>query len=251
MKKALEGVRVLDLSQFLSGPRAAQLLAEMGAEVIKVESPVGETMRMLAMLIPGAERVFAIINRNKKGLVINFRTEKGIELFKELVKKSDVLVENFAPGTMAKMGLSYDKLKDLNPRLIYAVITGFGLTGPWAGRTAFDIIAQATGGIMHANRQDDRPPSVFFGDMVSGAYCAVGILGALFWREKSGIGQLIDISMQDVMYAHNYQALSDRALEPVEASLTATLGRNIISLMTDYESPLAFWNSYKVLMKIS
>ena len=244
MEKALSGIRVLDLTQFLSGPRCTQLLAEQGAEVIKIEGPAGETMRIL-MVLSGAERVLSTINRNKKGVVINLQGEEGRSVFKALVARSDVVVENFSPGYMEKLGLDYPRLQSINPGIIYASISGFGQTGPRSGRTAFDLIAQATGGIMHANHMEDRPPGVFFGDLVSGAYCALGILTALLHRERGGPGQLIDISMQDVMYFHNFQAHSRRSLAPVEEEVAGILGKPIDQLMTDRENPLPFWNAYQ------
>jgi len=244
MEKALSGIRVLDLTQFLSGPRCTQLLAEQGAEVIKIEGPGGETMRIL-MVLSGAERVVSTINRDKKGIVINLQSEEGRSVFKALVAQSDVVVENFSPGYMEKLGLDYPRLQSINPGIIYASISGFGQTGPRSGRTAFDLIAQATGGIMSANHMEDRPPGVFFGDLVSGAYCALGILMALLHRERGGTGQRIDISMQDVMYFHNFQAHSRRALKPVEEAVAGILGKPIDQLMTDRDNPLPFWNAYQ------
>ncbi|MFC1888293.1 CaiB/BaiF CoA transferase family protein [Thermodesulfobacteriota bacterium] len=240
---ALTGVRVLDLTQFLSGPRCTQLMAEAGAEVIKIEPPDGEAMRKLTVL-SGAERILSNLNRNKKGLVLNLQSEKGRELLKGLVKASDVLVENFTPGLMDKMGLGYEALSAVNPRLVYAVISGFGRTGPLSERTAFDIISQATGGIMNANGMDDRPPAIFFGDLVSGAYCTIGILEAIICRERTGRGQLVDISMQDVMYYQHFSAHSKRALAPVEEEVASILGKPIDRLMTDRDQPLCFWNAY-------
>lgn len=240
---ALAGVRVLDLTQFLSGPRCTQLMAEAGAEVIKIEPPDGEAMRKLTVL-SGAERILSNLNRNKKGLVLNLQSEKGRELLKELVKVSDVLVENFTPGLMDKMELGYEALHVVNPRLVYAVISGFGRSGPLSERTAFDIISQATGGIMNANGMDDRPPAVFFGDLVSGAYCTIGILEAILCRERTGMGQLVDISMQDVMYYQHFSAHSRRALAPVEEEVAGILGKPIDRLMTDHDQPLCFWNAY-------
>ena len=241
---ALDGIIVLDLSQFLSGPRCTQLLAMKGATVVKIEPPAGEALRVLTRFMQ-AERMMSVINQNKKGLVLDLKNPAGADLFKQLACKADVVVENFAPGLMDKMGLGWDTLRELNPRLIYASISGFGRTGPMADRLAFDIIAQATGGIMHACKQEDRPPKVYWADLVSGAYCALGILQALLQRERTGQGQLVDISMQDVMYFHYFGAQSEKALEPVRGEISSLLGRDLTNLMTDETNPLPYWNSYK------
>jgi crotonobetainyl-CoA:carnitine CoA-transferase CaiB-like acyl-CoA transferase len=242
--KALEDVVVLDLSQFLSGPRCTQILAMKGAQVIKIEPPAGEALRVLTRFMQ-AERMMSVINQNKKGLVLDLKKPEGVDLFKQLAQKADVVVENFAPGLMDKMGVGWDALRALNPRLIYASISGFGRTGPLADRLAFDIIAQATGGIMHSYKQPDRPPRAYWGDLVSGAYCALGILQALYQRERTGAGQLVDISMQDVMYFHYFGAQSEKALEPVREQVSTLLGRDLTNLMTDETNPLPYWNSYK------
>ncbi|MEW5945191.1 MAG: CoA transferase [bacterium] len=245
MTAPLDGVKVLDLSQFLSGPRCTQILADMGAEVIKVEPPEGETMRILSMVMAGAEKSMSIINRNKKGITLNLKKEKGVELLKGLVKHADVLVENFLPGTMEKFGAGYEVLRGINPGLIYAAITGFGQTGPLSFKGAFDIIAQATGGIMAAYKIPDKPPGTFFGDLVSGAYCAVGIMGALMVREKTGEGQMIDISMQDVMYFHNYPAMSYAAIGAEREEMLKKLGKTKEEVKAIRERGVIFWNSYR------
>jgi CoA:oxalate CoA-transferase len=141
----LDGIRVLDLSQFISGPWGSTFLADQGAEVIKVEPPgFGEAMRMFVFYEKQIAPLFSILNRNKKSITLNLRIPEGQDILKELVKHSDVLLENFTPGTMDKWGIGYNILQDINPRLIYAAISGFGQTGPYRNRTAFDIIAQAT-----------------------------------------------------------------------------------------------------------
>jgi formyl-CoA transferase len=183
-KGTLEGIKVLDLSQFLSGPRCTQLLADAGAEVIKIEPPGGEVTRFLVMLIPGSDRILSILNRNKKCITLDLRKEEARSVFKQMVERADVLVENFKPGTMEKMGIGYDVLKKINPRIVYGSVTGFGQYGPHSQRGAFDIIAQATGGMMDANKQWESPPVTFLADLVSGAYLALGIMMALFYREK-------------------------------------------------------------------
>ena len=146
---------------------------------------------------------------------------------------------------MEKLDLGYDELQVRNPRLIYVAISGFGHTGPMADRTAFDIIAQATGGSMYANHQPDQPPGVFYADMVSGAYGAIGVLAALRTRDRTARGQLIDISMQDVVYFQNFWAFLDRAVESDKGNMESILGRPLTRLLTDDKSPMCFWNSYR------
>ena len=244
MRRPLEGVIALDLSQFLSGPRCAQILALMGARVIKVETPMGDTMRLLMSLL-GSERALSTIHQNKEAIVVNWHTAEGARIIRELSKRSDIFIENFAKGILEKSGLSYSDLSRENSKLIYVSITGFGHTGPLCERTAFDIIAQATAGIMWAQGNPDRPPGVFFGDLVSGAYAAIGAISALWQRANTGKGQHIDISMQDVMYFHNFWALADRANGPDREVVTSRLGRTLASFLTDQEHPLPFWNSYR------
>ena len=243
-KGALEGIRVLDLGYFLSAPRCGQILAEQGADVIKIEPPHGDTMRLL-MSLAGAEKILSIVNANKRGIILNFRNEAGRELFKELVKVSDVVLENFKHGFMEDMGLGYEELEKINPRIVYASIYGFGSTGALRDRPAFDLIAQASSGIMHALDMHDRPPPIFFGDLISGAYAAMGISFALFSREKTGQGQRVDISMQDVMYYHQFQAMSIRAMGDTADDTAGILGRSMHNLLTDRQDPLPFWNSYR------
>lgn len=244
MSGAFEDVVVLDLSQFLSGPRCTQILAMKGAKVIKIEPPMGEAMRVLTGFM-SADRIMHIINQNKRGMSLDLKKDEGRDLFRALAEKADVVVENFAPGLMDGMGLGWDALRELNPRLIYTAVSGFGRTGPLADRLAFDIIAQATGGIMNAYKMPHCPPKVFFGDLVSGAYAAMGVMEALYQRERTGRGQLVDISMQDVMYFHYFSAQSEKALEPVRAKVSGLLGRDLTELMTDENNPLPYWNSYK------
>jgi len=243
MGGALEGIKVLDLSMFLSGPRGSQLLADFGAEVVKVEPPGGETMRMWMMLVPDMEDSMTHWHRNKKCISLDIRNPEGAELLRKLATHFDVLIENLAPGTMDKLGLSYVDLKKIHPGLIYCSISGFGKNAPYSQRVAFDIIAQATGGIMSALGIEDRPPGVFFGDLVSGAYAALGILTALRHRDNTGEGQLVDVSMQDVMYFHNFAAMEARMKkEKSENSEEKTI--DIVGLLAgDEGTPL--WRSYK------
>lgn len=202
-------------------------------------------MRLLTMMIPGVERTLSIIHRNKKGITLNLKSEKGRGIFKQLVAVSDVVVENFTPGTMEKLGLSYDVLSKIQPRLIYLAISGFGRSGPLKDYPAFDLIAQAAGGIMAALEQESKPPKVMFGDLVSGAFGALGVAAALFARQQTGAGQFIDLSMQDVMYIHNYRALSRRATEGLRETIDSFIGKTTVDqLLTDESRRMPFWNSY-------
>ena len=242
--QVLENVKVLDLSQFLSGPRASQIMALFGAEVVKIEPPTGDSMRLL-LQVSGSERSMSCLHQNKKGVVIDLKKPEGTELFLKLIEHFDVIIENLKPGTLDAIGLSYENLKKINPRLIYAKISGFGNDGPMADRTAFDIISQATAGIMFANGVLDRPPGVFFGDFTSGAYCAMGIMIALMAREKNGKGQFIDIAMHDVMYFHNFWCFLEKANGPEKENIREIFGRDMRDFLSDHEHPMPFWSTYK------
>ncbi len=237
------GVKVLDFSMFLSGPRASQILADFGAEVVKVEPPGGETMRLWVMLVPGQAESMSHWHRNKKGITLNIRTPEGRDMVKKMIRDFDVLIENLAPGAMEKCGLSYEDLREINPGLVYCSISGFGKNAVHSDRVAFDIIAQATGGIMDAQRTRERSPGVFFGDLVSGAYAAMGIMAALRSRDATGKGQLVDVSMQDVMYFHNYRAFQRRMHEDIE-KVSAALGGGFEELFGGEEG-LPFWKPYR------
>jgi crotonobetainyl-CoA:carnitine CoA-transferase CaiB-like acyl-CoA transferase len=247
MAGALEGIRVMDLSQFLSGPRCAQMLGDMGADVIKVEPPLwGETLRLMLSPIPGMDRALSNWNRNKRGITLNIRNPRGQEIYWKLMAQTDVVVENFAPGFMERLGLGWEEHHRRNPRLIYCSITGFGRNGPYAERVAFDLIAQASGGIMFAQKTPHMTPGVFFGDFVSGAFAALGILQALMARERTDRGQLVDISMQDVMYFHNFRALDARSTQGIREAIESTLGQSFDDVLTSDERPFPCWYSYPV-----
>ncbi len=246
MALPLEGIKVLDLSQFLSGPRCTQLLADFGAEVVKLEPPIGEAMRLLMLPVKGMDRSLSNWNRNKKGITLDIRHPKGKELFLKLVPHFDVLVENLAPKTLDKLGVGYDQLSKIHPQLIYCSISGFGREGPKSERVAFDLIAQATAGILSAMGIPDRVHPVFFGDLVSGAYAAFAILVALFHRQRTGEGQLIDVSMQDVMYFHNFLAIDKRSVE--QGKLKEPLEKAMGGTFTDFfqgRKGAPFWNIYQ------
>ncbi|MBD3204780.1 CoA transferase [Candidatus Bathyarchaeota archaeon] len=205
--QALEDIRVLDLTHVQAGPIVTLYMAGMGAEVIKVEPLWGEMSRMTPPMIKGQSPYFLYLNRGKKDITLNLKEEEGLMIFKELVKKSDVVIENFSAGTMERMGLGWDVLRELNPGIIYASICGFGHTGPWKDRRSFDPIAQATSGYMWLNRDDlneTGPPilaSEAIADTIPGFTCLIGILAALNYRNRTGMGQRVDVAQMDSMIA--------------------------------------------------
>lgn len=205
MSKALSGIKVIDVSRLLTGPYCSMMLADLGADVVKVEVPErGDDSRTFGPFINGESGYYMTFNRNKRSITLDLRQNEGQQVFCDLIKGADVLLENFAVGTMDKWGLSYEKLIAVNPRLIYASITGFGQVGPYAKRVAFDAVAQAMGGLMSLTGDPDRPPlrvGTSLGDINAGIFASSAILAALFQREKNGKGQRIDISMQDCIAA--------------------------------------------------
>lgn len=201
MAKPLDGVRVLDLTRVLAGPFCTMMLSDLGAEIIKVEVPgTGDDSRSFGPFRNEQSLYFVNVNRGKKSIAIDLKKEAGKKLLKELAGTSDVIVENFRPGTMEKLGLGWDVLKNVNPRLIYAAVSGFGHTGPESGRPAYDILVQAMGGVMSITGWPDQPPTrvgLSMGDLTAAIYLAVGINAALYQRTISGEGQKVDVSMLD------------------------------------------------------
>jgi CoA:oxalate CoA-transferase len=201
MSGPLEGVRILDLTWVLAGPFASMVLCDLGADVIKVERPpIGDVARMTAPLVNGESCYFLSINRGKRSVAIDLKNDAGRDLFLRLVERVDVVMENFTPGTMEALGLSYDGLSRRNPRLIYAATSGFGQTGPDRLRPALDIIAQGMGGIMSITGEPGGPPvrpGTSLGDIAAGLFTAIGVLAALHERARSGRGQMIDVAMLD------------------------------------------------------
>ena len=199
--KALDGLKVLDLTRVLAGPVCTMLLADMGAEVIKLEVPgTGDDSRGFPPFKKGESTYFINNNRNKKSIVLNLKDPSDHRKLVEIVKSMDVLVENFRPGTMEKLGLGYEDLKDINSRLIYASISGFGQYGPYKGKPGYDIIGQAMGGIMSITGWPDGPPTrtgTAIADFLAALFCTIGILSALNARKSSGKGQQIDVSIAD------------------------------------------------------
>lgn len=201
----LKGIRVLDLTRILAGPYATMILRDLGAEVIKVEQPgVGDEARDFGPFKNEFSLYFMSVNRGKKSVTLNLKAPRGKELFLELVKQSDILVENFRPGTMEKLGLGYESLKAHHPSLLYAACSGFGQTGPYAMRGAYDMIIQGMGGIISITGEPDRPPvrvGTSIGDITSALFTGIGILSALRHRDQTGEGQLIDVGMLDCQVA--------------------------------------------------
>lgn len=199
--RPLAGITVLDVSNILSGPYCTMLLADLGANVIKVERPkVGDQSRRLGPQVEGDSAYFMSVNRGKKSITVDLSVETGQNLIRTLYKQVDVFVENFTPGTMKRFGLDYSALNAVNPRVIYASISGFGQEGPYALKPAFDIIVQAMGGLMSVTGQPGaRPirPGVSLGDSVAGIFAALAIVVALWERERLGHGRYLDISMLD------------------------------------------------------
>ena len=212
MGSALQNIRIVDLTQHLAGPFCTMLLADMGAEVYKVEPPWGDASRASAQYptVKGQNSYFMFVNRNKKSIALDLKSEKGVEVLKGLVKISDVVVENFRPGVMDRLGIGYEALKEVNPRVIYASISGFGEEGPYVKKPSFDIIAQAMSGWMWLNSRETRGPNSRAslvpsclagspGDTIPGTFCALSILAALLHRKATGEGQRIDVAQTDAL----------------------------------------------------
>jgi len=201
----LADVTVLDLTWVLAGPFASMILRDLGAQVIKVERPpFGDVARTTAPYINNESGYFFSVNRGKKSICLDLKRPEGRDLFLRLAEKADVVMENFTPGTMESLGLGYDALSARNPRLIYAATSGFGQTGPERLRPALDIVVQGMGGIMSITGEPGGPPvrpGISLGDIAAGLYTAIGILAALHERQRSGRGQMIDISMLDCQIA--------------------------------------------------
>lgn len=201
MSRPLDGIKILDLTRYLPGPFATQILADFGAEIIKVEETTGELGRLLYPYIGGMGTRFCSVNRNKKSITLDLKSGKGKEIFRKLASGADVIIEQFRPGVMDKMGLGYNSLKAGNEGLIYCSLTGYGLSGPWLNRAGHDINYLNTAGISALTAGRDGVPvmsSVQIADIAGGSlFAVIGILLALFHRTRSGKGQLCDIAMMD------------------------------------------------------
>jgi crotonobetainyl-CoA:carnitine CoA-transferase CaiB-like acyl-CoA transferase len=225
MALPLSGVRVLDLSQFLAGPYGTQVLGDLGAEVIKIEQPgVGDGCRGFPPHFRhGFSGYFLAVNRNKKSMTLDLKQPEGRQIFYELVRHSDVVYDNFRPGVTKRLGIGYDTLKTINPRIISCSVSGYGQTGPYRDRPSFDNIIQAMGGLMSYNGEDGRPPVKMgapIGDMMGGLVASQGILAALYQREQTGEGQMIDIGLMDcqvalLIYRAQYYWIAGEIAEPL------------------------------------
>lgn len=226
---ALEGVRVLDLTRVLAGPYSAQILADMGADVIKIERPLkGDDARGMGPFQNDESIYYITNNRNKKGITLNLKSPKGKQIFMDFVKKADVVMENYRPGTMEKLGLGYDVLKKVNPRIIYGCISGFGHSGRYTQRPGYDIIAQAMSGIMSTTGWPETGPTrtgTPLGDVLAGLWATIGILGALQARNVTGKGQKVDIALVD--------------------SAVATMGNITMIYLTEGRLPQMIGNRYE------
>jgi len=207
----LSGIQVLDLTQFLAGPFSTQILADLGANVVKLEAPSGDWSRTLPPHFVGSDSCYFLsINRNKKGVVIDMKTLEGLDLVKRLAARCDILMENFRPGVLDRLGLAFDDLSQRNPGLIWTSISGFGQDGPYRDRPAYDMIVQAMSGGMSLTGEPGRAAvraGIPLGDLTAGMYAAIGSLAALEERKQTGRGKFIDISMLDCQVAMlTYQA---------------------------------------------
>jgi formyl-CoA transferase len=202
--KALAGLRVIDLTQAMAAPFCTMNLADMGADVIKVEPPTGEDMRRGSASKNGHSGTFLTINRSKRGITLDLKQPAGVEIMHRLVKTADVFVQNYRPGAATRLGVGYETLAALNPRLIYCSISGFGATGPYASRGGYDLIAQGMSGIISVTGDEDGPPAkagVPLSDLAAGLFGAYGILCALEHRERTSEGQLVDTSLLEAAMA--------------------------------------------------
>ena len=199
----LQGIKVLDLARVLAGPLCSAMLADLGADVTKIEMPgSGDDSRTFAPHLGGESTYFMLLNRGKKSLTLNLKKPEGREILLRLIEQADVLVENFRPGVTARLGIDYDTVRAINPKLVYASISGFGQEGPLAQRPAYDHIVQAMGGIMTVTGWPDSPPTRVgdaIGDVVAGMYGAWGVLAALMHRSVTGSGQHIDVALLDAV----------------------------------------------------
>ena len=202
--KPLGSLRVLDFTRVLSGPYCTALMADLGADVVKIESPAGDDYRRVGPFVGGESALFQAINRGKRSIALDLRAEDSKALVLALAETADVVVENFRPGVMAKLGLGWDDLRAVNPRLVYVSISGFGQTGGNVARPAYDIIVQALSGLMSATGEPERSPTMVgeaIADVAGGLFAAWGCMVALYERERSGVGRLVDLALFDALLA--------------------------------------------------
>jgi crotonobetainyl-CoA:carnitine CoA-transferase CaiB-like acyl-CoA transferase len=207
MTGPLAGIRIIDLSQIVSGPMAATMLADQGAEVIKVESPGGDPVRTLGPAKGDLSAMFIAVNRGKQGLSIDLKSEGGRAILERLIAGADVIIDNFRPGTMDRLGFGYERCRALNPRIIYAAITGFGTEGPYTNIRVYDPVIQAVSGLAATQVDGEGRPSLvrtLIADKVTAVTMAQAITAALFHRERTGEGQRVDVAMIDAAMAFNW-----------------------------------------------
>jgi len=233
LQRPLSGYRVLDLSRILAGPYCTMILGDQGAEVIKVERPgTGDDTRTWGPPFAGGESAYYLCaNRNKKSIVVDLKQSAGVEVVRELAANSDVLVENFTPGLMARFGLDYESLREINPRLVYASITAYGQEGPYRDRPGYDMVLSAVGGLMWITGERDGDPckvGVAVTDVMTGVYASGAITSALLWRERSGRGQYLDISLLDVQVSGLANIASNYLVAGQEAVRHGTAHESII-----------------------
>ncbi len=203
-RKPLSGVRVIDFTRVLAGPYCTALMADLGADVLKIESPEGDDYRRVGPFVGGESMLFAAANRGKRSIALDLKAPRSLDVIRALARGADVVVENFRPGVMARLGLGYDALRAENPLLVYVSISGFGQTGPNTARPAYDIIVQAMSGLMSVTGDPDGPPTLVgeaIGDVAAGLFAAWGCMVALFDRERSGQGRHVDVALFDSLLA--------------------------------------------------
>ncbi|KAF8073636.1 CAIB/BAIF family enzyme [Lyophyllum atratum] len=246
MPPPLQGIKILDLTRVLAGPTATMLLADLGADVMKVEevgkgddtrswsppsAPTLSSAPMASSHLPPESAYFLAVNRNKRSMTVNFKTPEGLEIIHRLVKQSDILVENFISGKLASMGLGYEDCKKLNPRLIYASITGYGQTGPYRKAAGYDVIVEAEAGLMHITGEPDRPPSkvgVAATDIATGLYAHGAIMAALLSRQQTGKGVWIDCNLFETQIAGLANIASNYLIAGQDASRHGTAHPSIV-----------------------
>lgn len=217
----LAGLRIADFTRVLSGPFCTALLGDLGAEIIKIEPPHGDDYRLVGPMKDGHSALFSVVNRNKKSMVLDLKHPEGRQLAQQIAQQVDVVVENFRPGVAAKLGIGYEDLKELNPKLIYVSVSGFGQEGTASGRPAYDIVIQALSGLMDATGFPDGPPTLVgeaITDVLSGLFASWGTLVALFARERTGQGTHVDVAMFDAALAVVVTSVSRYLFTGEEAS---------------------------------
>lgn len=202
--KPLSGLRVVDFTRVLSGPYCTALMADLGADVVKIESPAGDDYRRVGPFVRGESALFQNVNRGKRSIALDLKTPRAVGIARALAETADVVVENFRPGVMDKLGLGWTDLHARNPRLVYVSISGFGQTGPAVARPAYDIIVQAMSGLMSVTGEPDGPPTMVgeaIADVAGGLFAAWGCMVALFERQRTGVGRHVDLALFDALLA--------------------------------------------------